>query len=140
MTAAQDQVPINQATLPEPGVYGSRQAVTMEVPLTNTILLFSIIGIDEASNQGPISNIVSVFIYEPIYVTTTTTTTTERPTTMGERSFFDLISNRPPSDNLNPRSISSVIISPKNAKNEMIDVSSAPAPSMEFFILIKNSF
>ena len=50
LTAAQDQVPINQASLPDPGVYGSRQSMTMEVPLTNTILLFSILGIDEVNN------------------------------------------------------------------------------------------
>ena len=49
LTAAQDQVPINQASLPDPGVYGSRQSMTMEVPLTNTILLFSILGIDEVN-------------------------------------------------------------------------------------------
>lgn len=92
------------------------------------------------------SNIVSVFIYEPIYITTTTSTTTStttrRSTTIATKSYFDLISNRD-ADKLNPRSISSVIISPKNAKNEMIDVSQhgsgVQTPSMEFSILIKNS-
>ena len=47
LTSAQDEVPINQASLPDPGVYGARQSVTMEVPLTNQVLLFSIIGLDE---------------------------------------------------------------------------------------------
>ena len=93
------------------------------------------------------SNIVSVFIYEPIYITTTTSTTTStttrRSTTIAAKSYFDLISNRDAAQ-LNPRSISGVIISPKNAKNEMIDVSSSSqhgvqSPSMEFSILIKNS-
>jgi len=96
-----EEITFDKAQLPQPNVYGSRQSVTLQITIINQILLCSIYALDEASNKGPASNVVSVFIYEPIYLLTSTASTTtststavpstQRVLTSEYPNFFDIL-------------------------------------------------
>ena len=73
---------VHDSFTPKPLDYGSKQSCTVGVPWPNEIFYYGLVAIDEAGNRSPISNIISVYIYEPPTTTTTTTTTTSAPLTV----------------------------------------------------------
>ena len=76
---------VHDSFTPQPLDYGSKQSCTVGVPWPNEIFYYGLVAIDEAGNRSPISNIISVYIYEPPTTTTTTTTTTSVPLTVRNR-------------------------------------------------------
>ena len=67
---------VHDSFTPEPLPYGSKQSCTVGVPWPNEVFYYALVALDEAGNRSPISNILSVYIYEAPTTTTTTTTTT----------------------------------------------------------------
>ena len=73
---------VHDSFTPQPLEYGTAQTCTVGVPWPNEVIYYGLVSIDEAGNRSPISNILSVYIYEaPPTTTTTTTTTTSDPLT-----------------------------------------------------------
>ena len=73
---------VHDSFTPQPLEYGTAQTCTVGVPWPNEVIYYGLVSIDEAGNRSPISNILSVYIYEaPTTTTTTTTTTTSDPLT-----------------------------------------------------------
>ena len=82
---------VHDSFLPEPLQYGSKQSCKVGVPWPNEVFYYGLVAIDEAGNRSPISNIISVYIYEPPTTTTTTTTpstTILRTNSIGKLTFF----------------------------------------------------
>ncbi len=67
--------------MPQPLEYGTSQSCTVGVPWPNENFYYGLVAIDEVGNRSPISNIISVYIYEAPTTTTTTTTTTATTST-----------------------------------------------------------
>jgi hypothetical protein len=67
---------VHDSFTPDPLFYGSRQTCTVGVPWPNEVFYYGLVAVDEAGNRSPISNILSVYIYEAPTTTTTTTSTT----------------------------------------------------------------
>ena len=80
---------VHDSFLPQPLQYGSRQLCKVGVPWPNEVFYYGLVAIDEAGNRSPISNIISVYIYEAPTTTTTTTTpsTTILRTNSGNSKF-----------------------------------------------------
>ena len=83
---------VHDSFTPKPLDYGSKQSCTVGVPWPNEIFYYGLVAIDEAGNRSPISNIISVYIYEPPTTTTTTTTTTTPPLTVRRKTAIPLYS------------------------------------------------
>lgn len=76
VTFTEKGILVHDSFTPQPLEYGSRQSCTVGVPWPNEIFYYALLAIDEAGNRSPISNIISVYIYEAPTTTTTSTTTT----------------------------------------------------------------
>ena len=127
-----EEVHIDQNDLPTPEVYGTKQSVVLKIPELNKAFFYAIYAIDEAANAAKVSNIVSVFAYKPLFITSTTTTTTTTSTPMtSEVVVMPTLSpirkrtrNRPTHRrNFFPSNYDSgSVIIPSNPMNSMVDV------------------
>ena len=67
---------VHQSLVPTPENPGKEQRCTVGVPWPEEIFYYAIVAYDEAGNRGKVSNIISVYVKEPI------TTSTEDATTI----------------------------------------------------------
>ena len=68
-------IQVHSSLVPSPGPVGGEQRCTVGVPWPQEIFYYAIVAFDAAGNAGQVSNIISVYVKEPL------TTTTENPTT-----------------------------------------------------------
>ena len=67
---------VHASFTPIPLDYGQQQTCTVGVPWPNEVFYYALVAFDAAGNRSPISNIISVYIYEAPTTTTTTTSST----------------------------------------------------------------
>ena len=67
---------VHSSFTPTPLDYAQQQSCTVGVPWPNEVFYYALVAFDTAGNRSPISNIISVYIYEAPTTTTTTTTST----------------------------------------------------------------
>ena len=66
---------VHSSLVPSPEDPGTEQRCTVTVPWPEEVFYYAIVGFDAAGNRGQVSNIISVYVTEPV------TTTTEESTT-----------------------------------------------------------
>ena len=49
---------------PVPVDYGERQTCRVAVPWENEVFYYAVVAVDDAGNRGPISNVVSAYVYK----------------------------------------------------------------------------
>jgi hypothetical protein len=83
---------VHASFTPTPLDYGQQQTCTVGVPWPNEVFYYALVAFDANGNRGPISNIISVYIYEAPTTTTTTTTSTVANASgdSGNESFLQL--------------------------------------------------
>jgi hypothetical protein len=67
---------VHQSLVPSPEQPGKEQRCTVGVPWPEEIFYYAVVAYDEAGNRGEVSNIISVYVKEPV------TTSTEDATTI----------------------------------------------------------
>ena len=68
-------IQVHSSLVPSPAQPGQEQRCTVGVPWPEEVFYYAILALDEAGNAGQVSNIISVYVKEPV------TTTTSAPTT-----------------------------------------------------------
>ena len=82
---------VHSSFTPTPLDYGQQQTCTVGVPWPNEVFYYALVAFDTAGNRSPISNIISVYIYEaPTTTTTTTTTTTVNSSSESNDAYLQL--------------------------------------------------
>ena len=83
---------VHASFTPTPLDYGQLQTCTVGVPWPNEVFYYALVAFDAAGNRSPISNVISVYIYEA--PTTTTTSTSPSPNNLSNdlsnESFLQL--------------------------------------------------
>ena len=62
---------VHASFTPTPLDYGQLQTCTVGVPWPNEVFYYALVAFDAAGNRSPISNVISVYIYEAPTTTTT---------------------------------------------------------------------
>ena len=67
-TFAEQGILVHASLVPSPGQPGGEQRSTVAVPWAREIFYYAIVAFDAAGNRGEVSNIVAVFVEEPVVV------------------------------------------------------------------------
>ena len=81
---------VHASFTPTPLDYGQVQTCTVGVPWPNEVFYYALVAFDAAGNRSPISNVISVYIYEAPTTTTTTTTSTPSSNDSANESYLQL--------------------------------------------------
>ena len=59
-------IPVHSSLVPVPEPQGQPQRCTVSVPWPNEVFYYAIVALDEVGNRGQVSNMVAVFVTEPL--------------------------------------------------------------------------
>ena len=79
---------IHTSLVPSPEPAGTEQRCTVGVPWPNEVFYYAIVAFDAAGNRGAVSNIIPVFVEEPL-------TTTSAPSTIKFSDMRDVSATLP---------------------------------------------
>lgn len=72
---AEQGILVHSSLVPSPDVQGVEQRCTVGVPWPEEVFYYAIVAFDSAGNRGEVSNIISVYVKEPVTTTTEDSTT-----------------------------------------------------------------